>query len=71
MGNRWKLNTGAPSDGKFRWWFLRSMPMHDEAGNIVKWYGTAVDIEDRKRGRIPIRRGETNPSNGGYRRSAR
>jgi len=25
------------------------MPMHDEAGNIVKWYGTAVDIEDRKR----------------------
>jgi len=37
------------SDGEFRWWFLRSIPLHDEAGNIVKWYGTGVDIEDRKR----------------------
>ena len=37
------------ADGEFRWWFLRSMPLHDEAGNIVKWYGTGVDIEDRKR----------------------
>src|ERR1700726_2738956 len=37
------------ADGEFRWWFLRSIPLHDEAGNIVKWYGTGVDIEDRKR----------------------
>jgi PAS domain S-box-containing protein len=37
------------ADGEFRWWFLRSVPLHDEAGNIVKWYGTGVDIEDRKR----------------------
>jgi PAS domain S-box-containing protein len=36
-------------DGEFRWWLLRSVPLHDEAGNIVKWYGTGVDIEDRKR----------------------
>jgi hypothetical protein len=25
------------------------VPLHDETGNIAKWYGTAVDIEDRKR----------------------
>jgi PAS domain S-box-containing protein len=37
------------ADGEFRWWFFRSMPLRDEAGNIVKWYGTGVDIEDRKR----------------------
>src|SRR5580704_11094244 len=37
------------ADGEFRWWLLRSVPLHDEAGNIVKWYGTGVDIEDRKR----------------------
>ena len=37
------------ADGQFRWWFLRSVPLHDEAGNIVKWYGTGVDIEDRRR----------------------
>jgi PAS domain S-box-containing protein len=37
------------ANGEFRWWFVRSVPLHDEAGNIVKWYGTGVDIEDRKR----------------------
>ena len=36
-------------DGKYRWWFVRNVPLHDEAGKIVKWYGTAIDIEDRKR----------------------
>jgi C4-dicarboxylate-specific signal transduction histidine kinase len=25
------------------------MPLRDERGNIVKWYGTNTDIEDRKR----------------------
>jgi PAS domain S-box-containing protein len=37
------------ADGEFRWWFFRNVPVHDEAGNIAKWYGTAVDIDDRKR----------------------
>jgi PAS domain S-box-containing protein len=37
------------ADGEFRWWFFRNVPLHDEMGNIAKWYGTAVDIEDRKR----------------------
>jgi PAS domain S-box-containing protein len=37
------------ADGEFRWWFFRNVPLHDEAGNIAKWYGTAVDIDDRKR----------------------
>jgi PAS domain S-box-containing protein len=37
------------ADGEFRWWFFRNVPLHDETGNIAKWYGTGVDIEDRKR----------------------
>jgi PAS domain S-box-containing protein len=37
------------ADRVFRWWFYRSVPLHDEAGNIAKWYGTGIDIEDRKR----------------------
>jgi PAS domain S-box-containing protein len=37
------------ADGEFRWWFFRNVPLHDETGNIAKWYGTAVDIDDRKR----------------------
>jgi PAS domain S-box-containing protein len=37
------------ADGEFRWWFLRSVPVRDDAGTIVKWYGTGLDVEDRKR----------------------
>jgi PAS domain S-box-containing protein len=35
--------------GEYRWLFIRNVPMRDGKGNIVKWYGTSVDIEDRKR----------------------
>jgi PAS domain S-box-containing protein len=36
------------SDGQYRWHLDRGVPLRDEAGNIVKWYGVATDIEDRK-----------------------
>jgi PAS domain S-box-containing protein len=32
--------------------------MRDEAGNIVKWYGSATDIEDRKRAEVALRESE-------------
>jgi PAS domain S-box-containing protein len=35
-------------DGKYRWFLLQAVPLRDEAGDIVKWYGSATDIEDRK-----------------------
>ena len=37
------------SDGEYRWFLTRAVPLRDENGNIVKWYGVATDIEDRKR----------------------
>jgi PAS domain S-box-containing protein len=37
------------ADGEYRWFLLRAAPLRDERGNVVKWYGTSVDIEDRKR----------------------
>jgi PAS domain S-box-containing protein len=37
------------ADGEYRWFLSRAVPLRDEAGNIVKWYGTITDIEDRKR----------------------
>ena len=37
-------------DGAYRWFLFRANPLRDESGNIVKWYGTNLDIEDRKRG---------------------
>jgi PAS domain S-box-containing protein len=36
-------------DGEYRWFLFRAVPLRDEHGNIVKWYGSSTDIEDRKR----------------------
>ena len=40
------------ADGEYRWFLSRAVPLRDEMGNIVKWYGTMTDIEDRKRAEI-------------------
>lgn len=37
------------SDGEYRWFLFRTAPLIDENGQINKWYGTNIDIEDRKR----------------------
>jgi PAS domain S-box-containing protein len=42
-------------DGAYRWFLFRASPVRDEGGNISKWYGTNVDIEDRKRGEQALR----------------
>jgi PAS domain S-box-containing protein len=39
-------------DGDYRWLLMRNVPLRDELGNIVKWYGTAIEIEDRKRAEV-------------------
>lgn len=31
-----------------RWFLFRAVPLHDEQGDLVRWYGTNTDIEDRK-----------------------
>ena len=36
-------------DGTYRAFLHRKVPLHDEHGNIVKWFGSSIDIEDRKR----------------------
>ena len=37
------------SDGEFRWFLVRTTPLRDKRGNVVKWFGLSIDIEDRKR----------------------
>lgn len=37
------------ADGEYRWMFHRKVPLRDEQGNIVKWYGSSMDIQERKR----------------------
>jgi PAS domain S-box-containing protein len=58
---RWRASqmTGQPldyearlrrgSDGVYRWFLIRAVPVRDKRGKIVKWCGAATDIEDRKR----------------------
>jgi PAS domain S-box-containing protein len=46
-------------DGEYRWFLLRGVPLRDELGNIVKWYGSSTDIEDRKRAEEDLRRSES------------
>jgi PAS domain S-box-containing protein len=45
-------------DGTYRWFLFLANPLHDEAGTIIRWYGTNVDIDDRKRAEEELRRSE-------------
>jgi PAS domain S-box-containing protein len=58
--SKWRssLETGAPFEnesrqrdahGEYRWFLVRAVPLRDEHGKVLKWYGTLTDIEDRKR----------------------
>src|SRR5579862_1109560 len=46
------------ADGEWRWHLDRGLPLRDEEGNIIKWYGVVTDIEDRKRVEEALRRSE-------------
>lgn len=35
-------------DGRFRWFLFRYNPVLNETGDIVRWFATATDVEDRK-----------------------
>jgi PAS domain S-box-containing protein len=45
-------------DGEYRWFLFEAKPLRDETGNIVKWYGSSTDIEDRKRAEEALRESE-------------
>jgi PAS domain S-box-containing protein len=46
-------------DGEYRWFLSRAVPLRDETGKIIKWYGTNIDIEDRKRAEARVGQAET------------
>jgi PAS domain S-box-containing protein len=37
------------TDGEYRWFLCRAVPLRDKRGKVVKWYGAATDIQDLKR----------------------
>jgi PAS domain S-box-containing protein len=42
----------------YRWLLVRNVPLRDGLGGIVKWYGTGIDIEDRKRAEEGLRKAQ-------------
>src|SRR6516164_9807135 len=46
------------ADGPYRWHLNRRVPLRDENGKIIRWYGVGYDIEDRKRVEEKLRRSE-------------
>ncbi|MDX6446865.1 MAG: formate hydrogenlyase transcriptional activator [Blastocatellia bacterium] len=45
-------------DGDYRWFLIRVEPLQEESGEILRWYGTNTDIEDRKRTEEKLREDE-------------
>ncbi len=47
------------ADGEYRWFLHRKEPLRNEVGEIVKWYGSSIEIEERKVAEEKIREQET------------
>ncbi|TFF37469.1 PAS domain-containing protein [Mucilaginibacter psychrotolerans] len=56
------LNTGTPyqsevrfkrkTDGTYRWHLARALPMKNDKGEVIKWFGSCTDIDEYKRALI-------------------
>jgi PAS domain S-box-containing protein len=64
---KWRssLKTGRPfetefrcrrHDGVFRWFLGRALPIRDDAGKIIRWFGTNTDIHEQKITETALRR---------------
>jgi PAS domain S-box-containing protein len=47
------------ADGENHWFLVRTVPLLDGDGQIIKWYGSSTDIEDRKRAEEKLKRSES------------
>ena len=45
-------------DGEYRWFLFQTVPVRDERRKVIRWYGTSIDIEDRKRAEEKLRQSE-------------
>jgi signal transduction histidine kinase/DNA-binding response OmpR family regulator len=61
----WAVQTGEPYQvefrfkdrrtGGYRWHLGRAVPVRDESGRVVRWFGTCTDIDDQKRAEEALR----------------
>src|SRR6266851_4920709 len=42
-------------DGQYRWFLIRYNPFRNEQGQVIRWYATGTDIDDRKRAEDRLR----------------
>jgi PAS domain S-box-containing protein len=35
-------------DGRYRWFLSRAVPIHDESGKIVRWFGSNTDVTEQR-----------------------
>jgi PAS domain S-box-containing protein len=42
-------------DGEYRWFVCRAIPLRDQSGQVIRWFGINFDIEDRKRAEEELR----------------
>jgi PAS domain S-box-containing protein len=45
-------------DGAYRWYVARAEPLRDEAGEVTGWFGTSIDIHDRRKAAVKLRESE-------------
>jgi formate hydrogenlyase transcriptional activator len=45
-------------DGEYRWYLIRMVPIRDESGALLGWYGTNTDIDDLKQAQMKLRQDE-------------
>jgi PAS domain S-box-containing protein len=64
---RRSLETGEPyeieyrlrrADGEYRWFIGRALPMHDDDGAVLRWFGTCTDVHDEKQAMEALRASE-------------
>jgi PAS domain S-box-containing protein len=67
---KWEMNRDAGNyhedemrlrraDGEYRWFLVRTAPLRDKEGSVVKWYGVSIEIEERKKIEEKLRQSES------------
>ena len=53
-------------DGQYRWFLVQYKPLRDERGEVIRWYATGTDIDDRKQAAAPLSFGQIEIQRGKY-----
>ena len=53
------------ADGEYRWCLSRAEPLRDEHGHVIHWYGSVIDIENRRRAEQDTAEAERTIAQGG------